>query len=96
MNTARRAVIGLLGGATAMAAMSASARADALERAMLSQLDGATSRGQTVPPPTVPSGTVRAGLGRLFGSGREALEPLKRMSTKPTLVDFFSNRFGPD
>ncbi len=90
----RRKFLASVGGATALAAMSASEKADALEQAMSEELDSivvkpglCTTYGREGPP-------IRRGIKRdkYFMMGHDPRLP--RMSDKPTLVEFYKKRFG--
>ena len=106
MDIDRRAFIASLGGAAAVALMTHEARADALEHYMEEALDApAQTPGQSGEYPTVAEIEARAanldrpyrrGTGRLFRSDRDGkLSTLRPMPAKPTLLDFFENRFAP-
>ena len=98
MEIDRRAFIASLGGATAVAAMSSEAKADAVEDAQNKALNKAAAEkvphhgrggcGITEEP-------FRRGVGNLFvgrkGANVARLEP---MPAKPTFMDFFRLRFG--
>jgi hypothetical protein len=97
----RRAFIASLGGATAVAAMSADARADALEGYLSASISAAAAAAATVQrPPTVaeleaqiPSRNYRRGVGNGMvnkdGGNVAVLPPLP---ARPTLVDFIKLR----
>lgn len=102
MKMDRRSLIEMLGGASAFAAMSATEKADAVEQKMAASLEtpapGATATsiqkvtGDGLPDPQGVR-TVRPGGGRIFGYGKKPTEVLAPMPDKPTLQDFFQNRF---
>jgi len=80
----RRAFIARLGGAGAVAGMSATALADEVEDQMLARLDA----GKPCPEPESP---LRRGTGYIFDKSRGGtLEPLPE---RPTLLDFYRLRF---
>lgn len=94
----RRAFIAFLGGTAAVAAMSADARADALENYLAASISGAAAA--TSPAPTVaqleaqiPTRSFRRGVGNGFvnkeGGNVSLLPPLP---AKPKLVDFIRLR----
>lgn len=80
----RRAFIARLGGASAVAGMSASALADELEDEMLARLED----GRQCPEP---ESSIRRGSGTIFDKARQA--ELPALPEKPTLIDFFERRF---
>lgn len=80
----RRAFIARLGGATAVATMSATTLADELEDELIERAKPAT--------PPRPETTVRRGVGRVFDKQR--MPELAALPDAPTLQDFFRHRFG--
>ena len=92
----RRQLIELLGGAAAFGLLSSAQKADALEDHMMAALTEPHPQGAADNPvQNAPvANTVRRGVGRLFGNGRDTVKPLEPMPSKPTLVDFFNHRFG--
>ncbi len=101
MEIDRRAFISSVGGAAALAVMTAEQKADALEHYMQQQLD----TPQPEKFPTVAELEARnedlgrpsrRGAGNLFVPNSEGkLRPLEKMPDKPTLLDFFQYRFAP-
>jgi hypothetical protein len=99
----RRQFVASLGGATAISLMSHEARADALEGALLAQVNAPTSTSATKEVfPTVaqleaqiPTRHYRRGTGALFFNPQPGalVHQLPKMPTAPTLVDFFALRF---
>jgi hypothetical protein len=103
----RREFIAGLGGSAAALLMSHEARADALEHALLAQVDSRAPRPSAAQPAPVQFPTVaeieaqittrpyRRGVGSLFyDSGPEGRVPrLPPMPASPTLLDFFELRF---
>lgn len=90
----RRKFLASVGGATALAAMSASEKADALEQAMGEELDSlvvkpnlCTTYGRE--GPTIVKGVKRD---KYYMMGHDSRLP--RMSDKPTLMEFYKKRFG--
>lgn len=89
----RRKFLSSVGGASALAAMSAAEKADALEYAMDQELDTrivkpaiCTTMGREP--------RMRAGdAGKKFHMGHDPRLP--KMSDKPTLIEFFEKRFAP-
>ena len=104
----RRALISSLGGAAAVAAMSHEARADAMEDALAAPVQDNTMHAEpegmeNVPPPTVAeleaqitSRSYRRGVGGTFVNEKPGgkVDHLKPLPAKPTLTDFYINRFG--
>ena len=90
-NIDRRAFIARLGGAAAVAGMTASALADELEDEMVRKLEASQACD---PPPPEPEkrAKMRRGGGILFDSVR--IPELTDMPERPTLVDFFERRFS--
>src|SRR5262252_1618998 len=102
MKIDRRAFLATLGSAAVVEAMSSEARAEALERYMITQLDkpSGSTVGSTQTPAHTPGLDVRRGAGALFGgpspSGQRAeIVALAPMPEKPTLVDFLQLRGTP-
>src|SRR5690349_19655002 len=103
MNIDRRAFFTYLGGSAAVAAMSAEAKADALENYLTSRLvDSSTEGGGGAKPrpPTVaeldaqiPTRAYRRGAGKLFAAEKGTVPHLAPMPEKPTLSDFIRLRF---
>ncbi len=85
----RRAFITRLGGATAIATMSASALADELEDEMLKNLE---AKCEPAPVETEQRAKMRRGGGILFDAVR--IPELADLPERPTLVDFFERRFS--
>jgi hypothetical protein len=91
----RRKFIAALGGAAAVAAMSAEARADALEEHLNETLNTATKKKF----PTVAqvnaqinTRTYRRGVGKLFAGQEGNVGYLPAMPANPTLIDFIKLR----
>lgn len=80
----RRSFIARLGGATAVAGMSASALADEVEDEMLARLEASKTCQREEPQ-------VRRGTGTIFRTDRS--RELAAMPAQPTLIDFFERRF---
>lgn len=78
-----------LGGGGAVAAMSDEARADALERFLVSRLNGPRYLQEVTASRSSGSPTTRRGAGLLFGDGRREPPALAPLPEKPTLLDFF-------
>lgn len=103
MELDRRKFIAALGGTAAVAAMSHEARADALEEALIAQLDSgaAASAGTETDFPTaaeveaaITTRPYRRGVGNLFLDTTGAnVTRLPEMPEAPTLLDFFERRF---
>src|SRR5688500_18025526 len=98
-NIDRRALFTFLGGSAVVAAMSAEARADALENYMAATVAG-TGGGSAPRPPTVaeleaqiPTRAYRRGAGKLFAAEKGNVSLLPPLPEKPTLVDFIRLRF---
>lgn len=103
----RRDFIASLGGAGAIALMGHEARADALEDALMAQLEPAASAitapaqpGEVYPTvrqiqAQIPTRAYRRGLGGVFFNPQPGgtVQVLQPMPAKPTLVDFFALRF---
>ena len=89
----RRKFLAYVGGASALAAMSANEKADALEQAMTDELEN-----RVVKPAICTTFRREAGSeiskkpGQYFHMGHDPRLP--RMSDKPTLLEFFEKRFG--
>lgn len=97
----RRLFISSLGGVAAVALMSDEAKADALEDAMSAALDQALADDQTKKFPTaaeieaqIETRPMRRGVGNLFVGGASNVKLLSKMPEKPTLLDFFQQRFN--
>jgi hypothetical protein len=90
----RRKFLASVGGASALAVMSASQKADALEQAMSAELETRVVKSPICnnygfgQPPVVRGGK----LTKYFHMGHDPRLPL--MSDKPTLVEFFDKRLG--
>ena len=103
----RRQFITSLGGASAVALMSHEARADAIENALMAQLEPASTAitapaqpGEVYPTAAqihaqIPTRAYRRGLGGVFFNPQPGgfVPLLPAMPAKPTLVDFFALRF---
>jgi hypothetical protein len=104
----RRALITSLGGAAAVAAMTHEARADAMEDALAAHPKDTAMHAEpegmeNVPPPTVAqleaqiaTRSYRRGVGGGFVNSKPGgkVARLKALPAKPTLTDFYVNRFG--
>ncbi|MBL4603388.1 MAG: hypothetical protein JKY84_11630 [Emcibacteraceae bacterium] len=90
----RRKFLASIGGASALAAMSASEKADALEQAMGQELDTIIVKSKVCTTYGVESKPIVRGIKRdkLFMMGHDPR--LARMSDKPTLIEFYKKRFG--
>lgn len=88
-NLDRRAFIAKLGGAAAVAGMTASALADELEDELL---EASTQPARQEKPKRQPRAEMRRGGGGIFDKRR--LPELDPLPVNPTLVDFFNHRFG--
>ncbi|MCW2382868.1 hypothetical protein M2336_000268 [Sphingobium sp. B1D7B] len=91
----RRAFIASLGGAAAVAAMSAEAKADALEHALADNLGPV---GRTFPTVAqvdaqIPTRHYRRGVGNVFIAEQGTVDVLAPMPEKPKLADFIRLRF---
>ena len=110
MNIDRRRFIESLGGAAAVALMASEQKADALEAYMEEELDAAAyGLQQGAAPQKYPTVAeiaeteaartgVRRGGGNIFNAtGRDGTPrgPLAKMSSQPTLLEFFEKRFAP-
>jgi len=103
----RRAFIASLGGASAVALMTSEQKADALEAYMEETLDGLVAvQQQDTKFPTVAEIEareakklgIRTGGDNLFNATNRdgsARGPLPKMSSNPTLIEFFEKRFAP-
>ncbi len=98
----RRHFIAFLGGSTAVAALSAEAKADAIEHYLAANVTGAAAPAATGPrrAPTVaeleaqiPTRTYRRGAGKLFAAEQGNVALLAPMPAKATLADFIRLRF---
>jgi len=103
LNIDRRSFFNFLGGSAAVAAMSAEAKADALENFLTANLVATDSHGGGggSRPPTVaeleaqiPTRAYRRGAGKLFAAEQGTVPMLPAMPEKPTLTDFIRLRFG--
>lgn len=90
----RRKFLASVGGATALAAMSSSEKADALEQAMSEELDSIVVKPQLCSTYGREGTPIRRGVKRdkYFLMGHDPRLPL--MSEKPTLIEFYKKRFG--
>ena len=91
----RREFIASLGGAAAVAAMSAEARADALEHALS---DSVAPPAKTFPSVAeveaqIPTRHYRRGVGNVFVAQEGTVDHLPAMPDRPVLMDFIRNRF---
>jgi hypothetical protein len=98
MEIDRRLFFASLGGATAVAAMSHEARAEALEHYMAELLDEADDEKPKFPKAAdieaeIDKRTYRRGVGAIFIAGGGNVQRLAPMPAKPTLIDFFNLRF---
>ena len=105
MNIDRRAFMASIGGAGALAAMDANARADALEDYLHQRLaaevegQGSGAAGPRKHPTVaeleaqVDTKPTRRGVGNLFAARAGNVKRLAPMPAKPTLIDFFNLRF---
>ncbi len=104
MDFDRRAFIASVGGVTAFALMSPSAKADALESYLQRRLAAASETkapgGASAEYPTVAqleaqidTAPVRRGVGNLFAARTGNVHRLAPLPEKPTLIDFFNLRF---
>jgi len=91
MQIDRDSFLATLGGDHAARSMSAEARADALDRFLLAQLNAPPSGARTLGASTGTE-TLRRGSGVLFGDGRTRPVELAPMPERPTLLDFFRLR----
>jgi hypothetical protein len=100
----RRHFIAYLGGSTAVAAMSAEAKADAIENYLAANVAGPAAPQAAAPisrrPPTVaeleaqiPTRGYRRGAGKLFAAEQGNVPLLAPMPAKATLEDFIRLRF---
>lgn len=104
MELDRRAFIASLGGTTAVGLMSDEAKADALEDYLMRRLNAA-QQGEALAPPAnrfptaaeveaqIETRSRRRGVGNLFVAGSGNVKRLPPMPGKPTLLDFFRQRF---
>jgi hypothetical protein len=97
----RRLFISSLGGAAAVSLMSDEAKADALEDAMSHALDDALADDTPKKFPTaaeveaqIETRASRRGVGNLFVGRGANVKILSKMPDKPTLLDFFNQRFS--
>ena len=98
----RRNLIAFLGGSAAVAGMTASARAEAMESYLAANLHSSAAPAGSGPQraPTVaeleaqiPTRTYRRGAGKLFAAEQGNVPLLAPMPAKPTLTDFIRLRF---
>jgi hypothetical protein len=99
MEIDRRAFITSVGGAAALAVMTADQKADALEHYLQQQLDE-PKKFPTVAELEAKNLDLgrrsRRGAGNLFVPNDEGkLRPIEKMPDKPTLLDFYQYRFAP-
>jgi hypothetical protein len=97
----RRLFISSLGGAAAVSLMPDEAKADALEDAMSQALDDALADDPAQKFPTaaeveaqIETRATRRGAGNLFVGAGGNVKILSKMPEKPTLLDFFNQRFS--
>ncbi len=90
----RRKFLASVGGATALAAMSASEKADALEQAMAEELDSIVVKPNLCTTYGIEGPKIVKGVKRdkYYMMGHDPRLP--RMSEKPTLIEFYKKRFG--
>lgn len=90
----RRKFLASVGGATALAAMSASEKADALEQAMAEELDSIVVKPNLCKTYGIEGPKIVKGVKRdkYYMMGHDPRLP--RMSEKPTLIEFYKKRFG--
>lgn len=90
----RRKFLASVGGATALAAMSASEKADALEQAMAEELDSIVVKPNLCTTYGIEGPKIVKGVKRdkYYMMGHDPRLP--RMSEKPTLMEFYKKRFG--
>jgi hypothetical protein len=104
MDLERRAFIASVGGTAALALMTPSAKADALESYLHRRLNAssgaATPGGAAASYPTVAEleaqidkAPTRRGVGNLFAARAGNVHRLAPLPDKPTLIDFFKLRF---
>jgi len=98
----RRDFIAFLGGAAAVAGMSADAKAEGIERylaaAAASSVPGERAKNMRAPTVAeleaeIPTRTYRRGAGKLFAAEQGNVPLLAPMPAKPTLADFIRLRF---
>lgn len=100
MELDRRLFISSIGGAAAVATMSHEARAEALEHYMSDLLDGEEDDEKPKFPTVaqleeqIETKPFRKGVGGLFVSARSNVRKLPPMPAKPTLLDFYNQRFS--
>ena len=104
MEIDRRAFFASIGGAAAVALMSSSEKADALEHYMEESLDAQVAAQQPTKYPTMAEiaaenekRPIRRGVGNLFVAQQRdgTMKQLEKMPEKPTLLDFYKYRFAP-
>ena len=90
----RRKFLASVGGATALAAMSVSEKADALEQAMAEELDSIVVKPNLCTTYGIEGPKIVKGVKRdkYYMMGHDPRLP--RMSEKPTLMEFYKKRFG--
>ena len=96
MEIDRRALIASLGGAAAVAGMSAEAKADALEDHLALQLNEAVAKNFPTAREVeaqITTRPYRRGTGNLFIATKGNVKQLPPMPEKPTLIDYFKLRF---
>ncbi len=104
----RRGFIAALGGSAAVGLMSHEARADALEQALAAKVDKPVNATATSTAPAapgekfpsvaevdaqIPTRDYRRGAGGIFYVAEGNVERLSKLPAKPTLVDYFRQRF---
>jgi hypothetical protein len=98
MEVDRRLFFATLGGASAVAAMSHEARAEALEHYVAEQLEQPQAQQPKFPKAVdleseIEKRSYRRGVGGIFIAGGENVKRLPPMPARPTLTDFFNLRF---
>lgn len=90
----RRKFLASVGGATALAGMSVSEKADALEQAMAEELDSIVVKPNLCTTYGIEGPKIVKGVKRdkYYMMGHDPRLP--RMSEKPTLMEFYKKRFG--
>ena len=91
----RREFIAGLGGAAAVAAMSAEAKADALEHALSDSVAPPAKAFPSVAEveARIPTRHYRRGVGNMFVAQEGMVDHLPAMPERPVLMDFIRNRF---
>lgn len=93
MQIDRDAFFEALGGSEAADKMSEEERAEALDRYLISQLNGPEYPARVASQRNLAGGrTLRRGSGAIFGDGRSEPYELAPMPERPTLLDFFRLR----